>query len=186
MHIEKQGIVPIGTQASLLGISRSSFYYQPKPVDEQTLAVMSQIDKTYTDYPFYGILKMTEELKRQGSFVNHKRVRRLMRIMGLEAIYQRPNLSLNNLPHPVYPYLLKGMSFERPNQIWGTDITFIRMKQGFVYLTAFIDWFSRYVLSWKLSISLETSFCLEAADEATTKFGIPEITNSDQGTQISW
>lgn len=184
-HIEKLGTVPIETQADLLGIARSSVYYQPKPVDPQTLSIMDMIDKTYTKYPFYGILKMTTHLKREGVVINHKRTQRLMRLMGLEAIYPKPNLSLNNLPHPTYPYLLRGVDIVRPNQIWGTDITYIRLKTGFVYLTAFMDWYSRFVLSWKLSISLETDFCLEAASMATTKFGLPEITNSDQGVQYT-
>lgn len=183
-HIEKLGTVPVGTQANLLGIARSSVYYQPKPINPRELLVMKRIDEVYTDWPFYGILKMTQQLRREGVMVNHKRIARLMRVMGLEAIYPKPNLSRNNLPHPVYPYLLKGMAVSKPNQVWGTDVTFIRMRQGFVYLTAFIDWFSRYVLSWKLSISLEADFCLETAGEAL-RHGLPEIVNSDQGSQYT-
>src|SRR3989344_217661 len=190
-HIEKQSIVPIKTQAELLGIARSTVYYEPKPVNPETLLVMKAIDDIYNDCPFYGIVKVTkelkgrEELKKRGIVVNHKRTGRLMRQMGLEAIYPKPNLSLNNLPHPIYPYLLRGINIERKNQVWGTDITFIRLRSGFAYLTAFIDWFSRFVLSWKLSVSLEADFCLEAASEATRNFGLPEITNSDQGTQYT-
>jgi putative transposase len=159
-----------------LGISRYSLYYQPKPVDEETLAVMNSIDELYTKRPFYGSRKMAKELG-----YNRKRIQRLMREMGIEVIYQKPNLSLNNTPHPIYPYLLKGVSASRPNHIWGTDITYIRMQQGFLYLSAYLDWYSRFVLSWRLSTTLEIEFCLEAAKEALYQYGNPEIENSDQG-----
>lgn len=184
-HIDKPGIVvPIIRQAELLGISRTSVYYQPKPVDTFTLSVMHKIDEVFTESPFYGVRKITAQLKRDGLAVNHKRIHRLMRQMGLEAIYPKPNLSKNDQAHPVYPYLLNGMSIIRPNQVWGTDITYIRLKQGFVYLTVFMDWFSRFILSWKLSISLAVDFCIEAAEEALSK-GVPEITNQDQGVQFT-
>ena len=145
---------------------------------------MHKIDEVYTESPFYGVRKITAQLKRDGLLVNHKRVHRLMRVMGLEAIYPKPNLSKNSQPHPVYPYLLKGIVVNRPNQVWGTDITYIRLKQGFVYLTVFMDWFSRFILSWRLSISLGVDFCIEAAVEALTK-GVPEVTNQDQGVQFT-
>ena len=185
LHIEKPGsVVPIIRQAKLLGVSRTSIYYQPKPVNPFTLSVMHKIDEVYTESPFYGVRKITAQLKRDGLLVNHKRVHRLMRVMGLEAIYPKPNLSKNSQPHPVYPYLLKGIVVNRPNQVWGTDITYIRLKQGFVYLTVFMDWFSRFILSWRLSISLGVDFCIEAAVEALTK-GVPEVTNQDQGVQFT-
>lgn len=185
LHFEKSKDIPIATQADLLGIARSSVYYLPKPVSAEELSLMRAIDEIYTQYPFYGVRKVTEELERQSNPVNHKRVQRLMNEMGLQAIYPKKNLSLNPFPHATYPYLLRDMNIVRANQVWGTDITYIRMKSGFAYLTAFIDWFSRFVLSWKLSISLETDFCLEAAAAATNNFGCPEIANSDQGTQYT-
>lgn len=184
-HIEKPGIVvPIVTQAELLGISRTSVYYQPRPVDQFTLSIMHKIDEVYTESPFYGVRKITAQLRRDGLAINHKRIHRLMRKMGLEAIYPKPNLSQNTQAHPVYPYLLKDMVITHPNQVWGTDITYIRLKQGFLCLVAFMDWFSRFILSWKLSISLSVDFCIEAAKEALTK-AVPEITNQDQGVQFT-
>lgn len=180
-HINKTGsVVPLGIQAELLGISRSSLYYQPKSVDEETLAVMNSIDELYTRRPFYGSRKIAKELG-----YNRKRIQRLMREMGIEAIYQKPNLSNNAFPHPIYPYLLKGVTAGYPNHIWGTDITYIRMHKGFLYLTAYLDWFSRYVLSWRLSTTLEIDFVLEAAEEALYQYGVPEIENSDQGTHYT-
>ena len=166
-------------QADLLGISRSSLYYEPQPVSLETLAVMNGIDEVYTAHPFYGSRRIAKELG-----VNRKQIQKLMREMGIEAIYPKPNLSRNNTPHPVYPYLLRGVTATHPNHIWGTDITYIRMRHGFLYLTAYLDWFSRFVLSWRLSTTLETTFVLEAAQEALT-IGIPEIENSDQGVQYT-
>ena len=172
--------MPQGVQADLLGISRSSLYYQPKPINPEILDIMNRIDKLYTDRPFYGSRRIAKELG-----VNRKRIQRLMRDMGIEAVYPKPNLSKNNIPHPVYPYLLKGLKANHPNHIWGTDITYIRIAKGFLYLVAFLDWFSRYVLSWRLSTTLEVNFCLEAAREALSDNGIPEIENSDQGIQFT-
>lgn len=183
-HIDKQGPIPISTQADLLGISRASVYYRPVPIDPEDLVLMQKIDEIYTELPYYGIRRMTAELVDQYYVVNHKRVARLMREMGLEAIYPKPNLSKNANQHPVYPYLLRNIVASHPNHIWGTDITYIRMKQGFLYLVAFLDWYSRYVLSWRLSTMLTTDFVLEAAKEALT-IGIPEITNGDQGVQFT-
>lgn len=159
-------------------------YYQPVPVDPYDLDIMNRIDKIYTDLPYYGVMKMTAALRHDGLVINEKHVRRLMREMGLEAIYPKPNLSNNANQHPVYPYLLRGVTANHPNHIWGTDITYIRMKQGFLYLVAFLDWYSRYVVSWRLSTMLTTDFVLEAAKEALT-VGIPDITNSDQGVQFT-
>lgn len=180
-HINKTGsVLPLGVQADLLGISRTSVYYQPTPVDPETLAIMNRIDVLYTKRPFYGSRKIAHELG-----YNRKRIQRLMRDMGIEAIYQKPNLSTNTLPHPVYPYLLRGVTASHPNHIWGTDVTYIRMHQGFVYLTAYLDWFSRFVLAWRLSTTLEMPFVLEAAEEALGKYNRPDIENSDQGTHFT-
>ena len=180
-HINKTGsVLPLGIQTDLLGISRSSLYYQPQPVNPETLTIMNSIDELYTKRPFYGSRKIARELG-----YNRKRIQRLMREMGIEAIYQKPNLSKNNIPHPVYPYLLQGVTARHPNHIWGTDITYIRMRQGFLYLTAYLDWFSRFVLSWRLSTTLEIEFVLDAAEEALRQYEAPEIENSDQGTQYT-
>ncbi len=180
-HINKtSSILPKGIQAELLGISRSSLYYQPQSVDPEKLLIMNQIDELYTRRPFYGSRRIAKDLD-----YNRKRIQLLMREMGIEAIYQKPNLSKNNLPHPVYPYLLKGVTATYPNHIWGTDITYIRMHQGFLYLTAYLDWFSRFVLSWRLSTTLEIEFVLDAAEEALYKYNAPDIENSDQGTHYT-
>lgn len=185
LHIDKSINLPISVQAELLGISRASIYYQPMEVSQEEIDLMNKIDQIYTDCPFYGSRKIAGQLKRDlGVAVNRKRVQRLMRVMGIEALYPKPNLSLNNIPHPTYPYLLKGLTINRPNQVWGADITYIRMEKGFLYLVAFMDWFSRYVVAWKLSNTLEADFCLEAAEEALT-LAIPEIVNFDQGVQFT-
>lgn len=181
LHINKtRSVLPLGVQTDLLGISRNSLYYQPKPVSLETLGVMNAIDVLYTKRPFYGSRKIAHDLG-----YNRKRIQRLMREMGIEAIYQKPNLSINAIPHPVYPYLLRGVTAGYPNHIWGADITYIRMHQGFVYLTAYLDWFSRFVLSWRLSTTLEIPFVLEAAEEALEKYNRPDIENSDQGTHFT-
>jgi putative transposase len=169
----------LGAQAELLGISRSSLYYKPQPVKPKTLVVMNRIDEIYTAHPFFGSRRIAHTIG-----VNRKQIQRLMREMGLEAIYPKPNLSKNANQHPVYPYLLRNITASYPNHIWGTDITYIRMHQGFLYLVAFLDWYSRYVISWRLSTMLTTDFVLEAAYEALT-VGTPEITNSDQGVQFT-
>jgi len=172
-------------QAEVLGISRRSLYYDPKPVDPQTLDLMHRIDKIHTDWPTYGARTIAAQLRRDtGLIVGRKRTRTLMEEMGIAAIYQKPHLSKNNAAHPVFPYLLKNVKIIRPNQVWGTDITYIRLHGGFVYLVAYLDWYSRYVVSWKLSTSLDQSFVLEAAQEAL-EIGIPEIINGDQGVQFT-
>lgn len=181
LHINKtDNVVSLGKQAELLGISRSSLYYQAKEVDPLTLAIMHSIDVLYTKRPFYGSRKIAWDLG-----YNRKRIQRLMRLMGIEAIYQKPNLSRNDTAHPIYPYLLRGVVAGYPNHIWGTDITYIRMKHGFLYLVAYLDWYSRFILSYRLSTSLELEFVLEAAVEAITRYGIPEIENSDQGVHYT-
>lgn len=185
LHIDKSIDLPIAVQAELLGISRASIYYQRTGVDQEEIDLMNEIDRIYTDCPFYGSRKIAKQLTKDLKVpVNRKRVKRLMRIMGIEAVYPKPNLSLNNTPHPIYPYLLKGLTINRPNQVWGADITYIRMEKGFLYLVAFMDWFSRYVVSWRLSNTLEADFCLEAAEEALI-LAIPEIVNFDQGVQFT-
>ncbi len=186
-HIEKSGqdIPSIGKQAELLDISRAAVYYQPVPANPEKLSVMNRIDEIYTKRPFYGVRRITEQLRRDGYLVNHKRVHHLMRDMGIQGLIPKKNLSKNNLPHPIYPYLLRGVRASYPNHIWGTDITYIRMQHGFLYLVAYLDWFSRFILSWRLSTTLEIEFVLEAADEALNMYGIPEIENSDQGVQFT-
>ena len=171
-------------QCDLLGISRSSVYYRPRATSPEDLAVMKLIDQQYLTTPFYGSRRMTVWLQRRGRPVGRKRVQRLMRIMGLQAIYRRPRTSLRALGHKVYPYLLGGMEITRPNQVWATDITYIPMARGFLYLVAIIDWHSRYVLSWRLSNTLDADFCVEALEEALSK-GKPEIFNTDQGSQFT-
>jgi len=180
IDITKESQLSISRQADLLGIARSSIYYEPVRVSPKTLAVMKTIDELYTKYPFYGSRKIAH-----GVGINRKQAQRLMRLMGIEALYTKPNLSKPNPAHSVYPYLLRGVTAYRPNHIWGTDITYIRLASGFVYLTAFIDWYSRFILSWKLSTTLEAAFCIEAANEAITKYDTPDIANSDQGCQYT-
>jgi putative transposase len=168
----------------LLKVNRSSFYYQPVGIPELELTLMKLIDRQYLETPFYGSRKMTEDLKRKRYPVNRKRIRRLMQIMGLQAIYRRPRTSPLGKGNKIYPYLLKGLKIEQPNQAWAADITYIPMEKGFLYLVAIIDLYSRYVLSWRLSNSMETGFCVEALKEALQK-GTPEIFNTDQGSQFT-
>ena len=183
-HINRQAPLSIVEQSTLLGIARSSVYYVPVAPNPEDFIIMNRIDEIYTEQPYYGYRPMTKQLQRDGFLINHKRTARLMKDMGLEAIYPKPNLSKNNSPHPVYPYLLKHINIVRPNQVWGTDITYIKMEQGFVYLVAFLDWLSRYVVSWQLSTTLATDFVVEAATRAL-KTARPEIINSDQGVQFT-
>lgn len=184
-HIKKLPQLYITTQADLLGISRGSVYYQPVAVSPLNLDLMNRIDRLYTAYPFYGSRMMAKNLETEvGIPINRKRIQRLMGDMGLEAVYPKPNFSKNEKPHPAYPYLLKGLDISKPNQVWGTDITYIRLSQGFLYLVAILDWYSRYVLAWRLSNTLDTGFCVEAAAEALSK-AIPDISNTDQGVQFT-
>jgi putative transposase len=171
-------------QCELLGLARSSYYYQALPESEENLLLMRLLDEQYTRTPFYGIKRMTAWLRSQGYEVNHKRVARLLRQMGLCAIYPQPRFSQPGEQAARYPYLLRGLSIERVNQVWSTDITYIRLQRGFLYLVAIIDWFSRYVLAWQTSISLETAFCLEALEQAL-QVARPDIFNSDQGSQFT-
>src|SRR5450755_760518 len=177
-------VLSVSQQCELLGLSRSSFYYESAIESVANLALMALIDREYTDHPFRGSRGMRAWLRREGHEVNRKRVQRLMRLMGLEAVYPKPRLSVGGAGHKVYPYLLRNVSIERVNQVWSTDITYIPMPNGFMYLTAVIDWYSRYVLSWRLSNTLDGGFCLEALDEALSR-GRPEIFNTDQGSQFT-
>jgi putative transposase len=171
-------------QCALLGISRSSLYYRPAAASAEDLELMALMDRQYLKTPFYGSRKMTAWLRAQGYRVNRKRVRRLMRVMGLEAIYRRPNTSKPAPGHQTYPYLLSGVEVNRVNQAWTADITYLPMARGFLYLVAIMDWHSRYVLAWRLSNTMEVGFCLEALEEALSK-GRPEVFNTDQGSQFT-
>ena len=171
-------------QCELLGLNRSSFYYEPIGESAVDLRLMRMIDEQYTACPFYGSRRMTAWLAGRGEELNRKRVQRLMRVMGLEAIYPKPRLSLAGKGHKVYPYLLRGVRIERPDQVWSTDITYVPMTSGFMYLAAVIDWFSRYVIAWRLSNTLDGSFCLEMLEEALGS-GKPEVFNTDQGAQFT-
>ena len=176
--------ISLARQCELLGLARSSYYYQPVPESEENLLLMRLLDEQYTRTPFYGIQKMTAWLRTQGHEVNHKRVARLLRQMGLMAVYPAPRLSQPGEQAVRYPYLLRGLSIDRVNQVWSTDITYIRLQRGFLYLVAIMDWYSRYVLAWRTSITLETAFCLEALDQAFAG-ARPEIFNNDQGSQFT-
>lgn len=177
--------VSITNQCQLLSISRSGWYYEPKGESPLNLKLMSLIDEQFLATPFYGSRQMARHIKRQGYCVGRNRIRRLMRLMGIEAIYQKPQTSTPNPEHKVYPYLLRNLNITKPNQVWCTDITYIPIKKGFLYLIAVMDWSSRKVLSWRLSNTLDTHFCIEALEEALAKYGTPEIFNTDQGSQFT-
>jgi putative transposase len=172
------------TQCELLSLNRSGVYYSPKPVDERDLLIKRRIDEVYTAYPFYGILKITAQLRQDGLVVNHKAVARHMREMGLAAIQPGPNLSQRRQDHVIYPYLLRGVEAKYPNHIWGVDITYIRLRAGWLYLFAVLDWYSRFVVSWELDQTLEIGFVLQAM-QAALKTATPVICNSDQGSHFT-
>ena len=178
--------IPVSRQCKLISLSRASYYYKPCPDTEEgyNRQLMRLIDEQYTKTPFYGSRNMTTCLKRQGYKVNRKRIRRLMEQMGLEAVYPKPNLSKGIKEHKKYPYLLRDVEITRRDQVWSTDITYIRLKQGFIYLVAVIDWYSRYVLSWEISTTLDKEFCIKALNKALES-GKPEIFNTDQGVQFT-
>jgi len=176
--------ISIVKQCDLLGISRSGYYYSPRPESPENLKIMRMMDEQYLKTPFYGARRMHAHIKYQCYPVNIKRIRRLLHLMGLEAIYPKPNISKLQQGHKIYPYLLNGLSINNTNQVWSSDITYIPMKSGFLYLVAIIDWYSRFVLSWRISNSLESVFCVDALDEAL-KLGCPEIFNTDQGSQFT-
>ena len=182
--IDPEHDLPIKQQAKVLDISRSTVYYQPRPVSAEDLWLMRQIDELHLNYPFAGSRMLRDLLWQQGLEVGRRHLRTLMKRMGVEAIYRRPNTSKPAPGHRIYPYLLRGLAITRPNQVWAMDITYIPMARGFVYLAAVVDWFSRRVLAWKLSITMETNFCIEALEEALSRNEKPEIFNTDQGSQF--
>ena len=183
--IDPEHDLPIQKQAEVLEISRSTVYYQPRPVSAENLWLMRRIDELHLNYPFAGSRMLRDLLGHQGLEVGRRHLRTLMRRMGIEAIYRRPNTSKPAPGHRIYPYLLRGLAITRPNQVWAMDITYIPMARGFVYLAAVVDWFSRRVLAWKLSITMEASFCIEALEEALSRNEKPEIFNTDQGSQFT-
>jgi putative transposase len=170
---------------ALLNVPRSTLYYKPRPASDEDLALMKRIDEIYLKWPFYGSRRMVAELRGEGHVVNRKCVRRLMKLMGIEAFYQKPNTSRKHPNHTIYPYLLRNLAITRPGQVWCADITYIPMAKGWVYLVAIMDWYSRRVLAWRLSITMETDFCVEALREAMQRYGKPEIFNTDQGVQFT-
>jgi putative transposase len=172
-------------QCALLGLSRSTCYYREKPKKEDALNLMKSIDQLYTKHPFMGSRQITQALKKEGLHLNRKKVQRLMRRMGIQAVAPGPHTSTPHPMHPKYPYLLRNLSIVRPNQVWCSDITYIPMKKGFLYLTVIMDWYSRKVLSWRVSNTLDADFCVEALKEAFQRFGVPEIFNTDQGAQFT-
>ena len=175
----------LGRQCRLLSISRSSFYYVPKGESPENLALMRRIDELFMKHPFYGSRQMARHLRREGIEAGRHRVRRLMRLMGLEAIYQAPRTSQPHPAHRIYPYLLTGMAIDRANQVWCADITYIPVQRGFLYLVAIMDWATRHVLAWRLSNTMDARFCLEALNEALARYATPEIFNTDQGSQFT-
>ena len=175
----------IGAQCRLLSISRSSLYHEPAGETDQNLGLMRLIDRQFLDTPFYGVRQMTWHLQNEGHGVNQKRIRRLMRLMRLMPIYQKPNTSKPRKGHKTYPYLLAGLRVDRPGQVWCADITYLPMRRGFLYLVAIMDWFTRKVLAWRISNTLEADFCVEALNEAIHRFGAPTIMNTDQGSQFT-
>ena len=183
--IDRGHELPLSRQAVLLRLSRSSLYYAPQPVPEAALAIMRRIDVLHLDYPFAGSRMLRDLLRGEGVEIGREMVRTMMRRMGIEALYRRPNTSKPSPGHQIYPYLLRGLTVERANQVWAMDITYIPMARGFVYLAAVVDWFSRRVLAWRVSITLEVDFCLEAVEEALARHGKPEIFNTDQGSQFT-
>jgi putative transposase len=183
--IDRAHDLPLATQARLLGIARSTVYRQPDPIPATDLAVMRRIDELHLDYPFAGSRMLGSMLANEGIVVGRTRVRTLMRRMGIEALYRRPRTSAPALGHKIYPYLLRDLAVTRPNQVWAADITYIPMARGFVYLVVVLDWFSRRALSWRVSITLEADFCVEALEEALVRHGKPEIFNTDQGSQFT-
>lgn len=175
----------ISRQCKLLGLSRSSFYYKPRPTKPEDLELMRLIDEQYMKRPSYGSRSMARYLRRQGFKVNRKRIQRLMRLMGIEAIYPKPHTSKPHPEHEIYPYLLKDLTIDHPNNVWAADITYVPMANGFMYLAAVMDWYSRKILAWRISNTLDSDFCVQALQEALALYGKPEIFNTDQGAQFT-
>ena len=183
--IDRSHGLPLSGQAKALGISRGSVYYLARPTPDADLVLMRRIDELHLEHPFAGSRMLRDMLKAEGREIGRRHVATLMKKMGVEAIYRRPNTSKPSPGHRIYPYLLRNLAVTRPNQVWATDITYVPMARGFVYLVAIVDWFSRKVLAWRLSITLSADFCVEALEEALARHGKPEIFNTDQGSQFS-
>jgi putative transposase len=183
--IDRQHDLPITKQAEVLCISRGSVYYLPRPVPEADLAIMRRLDRLHLEFPFAGSRMLRGLLAAEGCKIGRRHVKTLMRRMGIEALYRRPRTTKPEPGHKIYPYLLRGVEVTRPNQVWAMDITYITMARGFVYLAVVLDWFSRRVLSWRVSITMEAAFCVEALEDALARHGNPEICNTDQGSQFT-
>jgi len=183
--VEPSAVMPMRRQCELLAVNRSSLYYEPVAPDAEELALMRRMDELHLKYPFLGSRKMAQMLRGEGRLVNRKRVQRLMRVMGLESVAPKPNTSKPAPEHAVFPYLLRNLTISRISQVWASDITYIPMAHGFLYLVAIMDLYSRRVLAWRLSNSMETSFCVEALEDALSRYGQPEIFNTDQGSQFT-
>ena len=183
--IERTAQLSVSRQAILLGISRGSIYYQNRPVSDADLKLMHRIDKLHTEFPFAGSRMLRDLLAQEGFKVGRLHVATLMKRMGIEALYRKPNTSKPAPGHRIYPYLLRKLPITRPNQVWAMDITYIPMARGFIYLAAVLDWFTRRVLAWRVSITLEAGFCIEAVEEALTRYAKPKIFNTDQGSQFT-
>jgi len=175
----------ISRQCKIMDVKRSSYYYSPKPIKPEDLELMRIIDELYLQDPSLGSRSLSRQLRRQGKKANRKKVQRLMRLMGIEAVYPKPRTTRPHPQHKVYPYLLRNLTIELPNQVWATDITYIPMARGFMYLVAVMDWHSRKILSWRVSNTMEPAFCIEALEEAIERYGAPEIFNTDQGSQFT-
>jgi putative transposase len=183
--IDREHGLTITKQAKALNISRGSVYYLPRPVPDSDLAIMRRLDELHLEFPFAGSRMLRDLLAAEGCKIGRRHVKTLMRRMGIEALYRRPRTSKPEPGHKIFPYLLRGLEITRPNQVWAMDITYIPMERGFVYLTVVLDWFSRRVLSWRVSITMESSFCIEALEEALARYGKPDIFNTDQGSQFT-
>jgi len=183
--LDRANPLPVTRQCQLLDLPRSTFYHKPNAVADEELELMALIDRCHLEHPYYGSRRIRDGLEDRGHQVNRKRIRRLMRTMDLAAQYPKRNLSLANQAHKVYPYLLRDLVIDRPNQVWASDVTYIPMARGFVYLVAIMDWYSRKVLSWRVANTLDASFCVDALEEALERHGTPEIFNTDQGSQFT-
>ena len=183
--IDRDHKLPLARQAKAVGISRGSIYYRPRPVGEAGLGLMRRIDELHLEYPFAGSRMMRGLLRQEGLSCGRRHIATLMRRMGIDALYRKPNTSRRRPGHTVYPYLLRGLEVSRPNQVWAMDITYIPMARGFVYLAAVMDWHSRKVLAWRVSVTMDTDFCVEALEESLGRHGAPEIFNTDQGSQFT-
>ncbi len=183
--IDRTHDLPVTRQCQILKLARSTAYYTPQPIPDSDLQLMRRIDELHLEYPFAGSRMLRDMLRREGQQIGRKHVRTLMKRMGIEALYRKPNTSQRHAAHPVYPYLLRDVKIDRSNQVWATDITYIPMRRGFIYLVAVLDWHSRRVLSWRVSNTLTTDFCLDAVREAISRYGTPDIFNTDQGSQFT-